>query len=83
MGFDLRLNPFTGNESRVRETRESMIHQTNAFLNWAMSENRPLPRIPRRRVDEGGFTQLLLHPGARALARQFWERVLSADDGSP
>jgi hypothetical protein len=83
MGFNLRLNPFSSNPSRIRETRETMIGQTNAFLNWAMSESRDLPRIPRRRVDQGGFQELLRHPGARALVRHWWERVLSNDDSSP
>jgi hypothetical protein len=83
MGFDLRLNPFAGNESRIKETRETMIHQTGSFLTWALSEKNALPRIPRRRVDDGGFKELLLHPGARALVRHFWDRVLGSDDGSP
>jgi len=54
-----------------------MIEETSAFLSWALRERRDLPRIPRRRVDEGGFTAMLRNPGARAAVRHWWRRVLS------
>ena len=59
------------------DPRAAMIAQTGAFLTWAMAQDRGLPRIPRRRVDEGGFTELLQRPGARAAADRWWERTLS------
>jgi len=61
---------------RPLDPREQMISQTSAFLSWALREGRDLPRIPRRRVDEGGFTRLLRTPGARAAVAHWWGRVL-------
>ena len=62
---------------RPADTRERMIRETNAFLSWSLSKDRGLPRIPRRRVDMGGFGTILRHPGARALIRRWWLRILS------
>ena len=56
--------------------RVQMIHETSVFLSWALSTPRAMPRIPRRRVDEGGFAALLKRPGARALVDRWWARVL-------
>ena len=61
----------------LRETRrQQMIAETEAFLSWAMAHQRGLPRIPRRRMDEGGFSGLLKRPGARAAVTHWWYRVL-------
>src|SRR5690606_19045487 len=38
-----------------RDLRRQMIAETGAFLTWALRERPSLPRIPRRRVDQGGF----------------------------
>ena len=62
---------------RPTDLRQKMIRETNAFLSWSLAEERGLPRIARRRVDMGGFTNILKHPGARALVRRWWNRVLS------
>jgi hypothetical protein len=59
------------------DPRQRMIDETSAFLNWALAEDRGLPRIPRKRVDEGGFAELLAVPGARVLIRRWWNRVLT------
>lgn len=56
-----------------------MIAETSAFLTWALArqrEGQAFPRIPRRRVDQGGFTSLLRQPGARAAVAHWWSRVL-------
>jgi hypothetical protein len=53
-----------------------MIAETGAFLTWALRERPDLPRIPRRRVEEGGFTTLLRMPGARAAVGRWWDSVL-------
>lgn len=53
-----------------------MIAETSAFLSWALRERANLPRIPRRRLDEGGFTALLRRPGARAAVAHWWGRIL-------
>jgi hypothetical protein len=71
------------------ETRQQMIDSTNRFLSWALGPGGPggsggprgrgvrHPRIPRRRVDRGGFSTILRMHGAQAMARDFWRRVLS------
>jgi len=53
-----------------------MIAETGAFLTWALAQEGGVPRIPRRRVDAGGFTELLRRPGAAELVGRFWARSL-------
>lgn len=77
--MDWRLNPFGGGDAAPRDLRTEMIGQTEAFLNWALAEEREFPRIPRRRVDKGGFTALLREPAARALVNAWWLRVLKSE----
>ncbi len=60
----------------LRFDRDQMIAETNAFLNWALAEGHGLPRIPRRRVDEGGFTELMRRPLARVITTHWWRRAL-------
>ncbi|MBI1335335.1 MAG: hypothetical protein GC164_00055 [Phycisphaera sp.] len=55
-----------------------MIRETNAFLNWALEENRDLPRIPRRRVEDGGFVLLMRRDGARAMVDRWWGWMLNS-----
>ncbi|MEM6394421.1 MAG: hypothetical protein AAF797_16765 [Planctomycetota bacterium] len=56
-----------------------MIHETSAFLTWALREDRDLPRIPRQRVDRGGFTALLRRSAtARAAVHHWWSRTLGS-----
>jgi len=46
------------------DTRRRMIRETGLYLSWALkSEHR---RIPVRRVDQGGYSQLMKQPGGRA-----------------
>ncbi|MEM6258875.1 MAG: hypothetical protein AAGI37_11235 [Planctomycetota bacterium] len=56
--------------------RRRAIAETNAFLNWAMQNEEPMPRIPRRRVDRGGFSQLLSRPNAGAIIACCWSKAL-------
>lgn len=53
-----------------------MIDETSAFLTWALRNNIEFPRVPTRPVDEGGFSQLLRRPGARAAVNRWWMRTL-------
>lgn len=53
-----------------------MIAETSAFLTWALRTGVEVPRIPRRRVDEGGFKQLLALPGARERIGHWWDCTL-------
>lgn len=53
-----------------------MIDETSRFLSWALASQEDVPRIPCRRVDQGGFSQILRKPGARAAAAHWWYRAL-------
>jgi hypothetical protein len=59
------------------ETRHQMIASTNRFLSRAL-RNGASPRIPRRRVDRGGFAAILRRRGARALVNHWWAQVLDS-----
>lgn len=59
-----------------RDARRKAIAETSAFLTWALAKERHLPRIPRRPVAQGGFTQLLNRPGARTVVRHWWGLTL-------
>ena len=67
-----------GGRGEIRDLRREMIEQTSAFLTWALSTDADVPRIPTRRMDKGGFTEMLRHRGARAAAERWWTRVLDA-----
>lgn len=56
--------------------RRRAIAETNAFLSWAMKSDEPMPRIPRRRVDRGGFAQLLSRPNASGIIASWWGKAL-------
>ena len=58
------------------ETRQQMIDSTNRYLSRMLNGKRRVPRIPRARVDQGGFDWIRKRPGARALAEHFWNRLL-------
>ena len=53
-----------------------MIAETSAFLSWALAEGKGVPRIPRRRVDEGGFSEFMRRPLARVITGHWWRRAL-------
>jgi len=53
-----------------------MIAEHSAYLSWAVHEDGALPRIPHRRIKDGGFAPLLKRPEARAAVRHWWTRVL-------
>lgn len=59
-----------------------MIAQTEAYLTWALKNGVELPRIPRRRVDDGGFKRLVRLPGARKMMDQWWWRALDIIESS-
>lgn len=78
--MDFRLSNHASKADQYRkpdDIRIKMIRETNAFLSWSLAKDRNLPRIARRRVDMGGFGWILKHPGAKALVRRWWNRVLS------
>lgn len=61
-----------------------MIAETSAFLSEAMRHPRPEWRIPTRRVDQGGFSEILRRsPVARLAVRHWWQRALELADRTP
>ena len=64
---------------RVPDIRARMIGQTGAFLSWGLDGDRGLPRIPRRKVSEGGFTTAMRQPGARAAVNRWWAAALTVN----
>lgn len=61
---------------RKVETRAQMIEHHSEFLTHAMTKPHDFPTIPRIRVDEGGYDELMQRPGARAAAARWWATAL-------
>ena len=61
---------------RLPDARRKAIAETNAFLSWALSGERPVPRIPRRRVERGGFGDMMRRPMAVRIVAHWWEQAL-------
>jgi len=56
-----------------------MIREHSAWLNRMLvgsGRRTHLPRIPVRKVSEGGFTTLMSTPAGRYRAERWWERTL-------
>ena len=71
-------------QHRILETREQMIAETSAFLSEAVRHPRPEWRIPTRRVDEGGFSEILRRSAlARVAVCHWWHRALEIADRTP
>ena len=58
------------------DRRQAMIDETSAFLTAALSGRVPMPRIPVRRVDMGGFNELLRYANARVAVAGWWKWAL-------
>ena len=71
MGFS-----FSNKAKRPIDARRRAIAETSAFLTWAMQNDKPLPRIPRRRVDKGGFSHLLSRPNASGIISCWWAKAI-------
>lgn len=67
-----------GPKDRVREARVEMINETSAFLTWALRAHEDMPRIPARKVDDGGFNLMMKMPAFRQMVAEFWEKILGA-----
>lgn len=52
---------------------EMVRRHHEAWLNWALTHDRGLPEIPRRRVSEGGFAGLVSTEDGRRIATGWWE----------
>jgi hypothetical protein len=63
-------------QHRLLTFGERARRQLQQWLNRALESSTPLPRIPVRRVDRGGFDRLMSTPRGRAAATAWWERTL-------
>jgi len=54
---------------------EAMRRAHSRFLSAAILSADAFPRIPVRRVDQGGFRTLMSGPRGRAAAAAWWERA--------
>jgi hypothetical protein len=54
--------------------RARLLH--SRWLTDAMRSGRPMPRIPLRRVEVGGWEELLARPKGRDVAERWWRRAL-------
>jgi hypothetical protein len=59
---------------------EMMRNAHSAWLTEALASKREYPRIPIRRVDEGGFSKLLARDNGEALAARWWDAALERVD---
>jgi len=50
------------------------------WLSLALAGRGTMPRIPVRRVDEGGFDDLLSRPRGREIARRWWQMAFARID---
>ena len=51
-----------------------LVH--SRWLTEAVQRPLDVPRIPTRRVDEGGFSAMLCRPGGRERAERWWDLAL-------
>lgn len=61
---------------RPRDAGAQAVAETSAFLSWALSADRQLPAIPRRRVDQGGFSSMMRRPMAGKVVAHWWSQAL-------
>lgn len=58
------------------DRRQQMIDETGAWLTWALDHPEKFPRIPRRRLDVGGFAEMLRQSEAKAAVGYWWARTM-------
>ncbi len=59
---------------------ESIRRYHSAWLTNAMKRGVRPPRIPVRKVSDGGWTTLMQTPEGRAWAEEFWQGALTHPD---
>ncbi len=75
------ISLYRGWPDRRRKTpgdlRVRMISETQAFLNWALTQGDAVPRIPRRRASREGFSPWAGRLGTGETVHDWWDRTLS------
>jgi len=65
-----------GRQSKVLERGEAARRLHSAWLTRALADGAPLPRIPIRRVDRGGFSSLRATAYGARVTEAWWDIVL-------
>jgi hypothetical protein len=61
--------------------RAAIARQLHSYwLSRAVRSNRAMPRIPTRRVSEGGFDVVTATPAGRAWAEEWWAQTLQSSE---
>ncbi len=66
---------------KIIDAGERYRAQHSAFLTFALRTTRRIPRIPRKRADEGGYSGLLKLESGQKRASQWWSvAIMKLDD---
>jgi hypothetical protein len=63
-------------------TAAAMRRLHSAWLTAAFKRGSRPPRIPVRKVSDGGWGSMMETPEGRAWAEEFWQGVLEGDDAT-
>ena len=80
--FRIPFHLYRNHRAYRPETMQDMIDSTNRFLSLTLGVNGRfclIPRIPRRRVGQGGFAYLLHFQGMRTCCERWWFRIIDSD----
>lgn len=61
-------------------TGQRMAMEHSAWLTRVLGSRHQPPRIPVRKVSEGGFAAMMATPSGRFRAERWWERTLARDE---
>lgn len=76
--FERLQRLFGDDDLSVRAAIMRRVH--SRWLSRAMRAGYVAPRIPTRRVDEGGYEPVMASPEGRAWAAEWWDRALASPD---
>jgi hypothetical protein len=68
--------------SELDEKAEAMRRAHSEWLSAALRWGMKPPRIPTRKVSDGGWGSLMLTPEGRAWAEEFWQSALAEEQES-
>lgn len=79
LSFESAVCLFFYRSRPISDVAQAMRDQHSRWLTEALARSEyDLPRIPIRREDEGGFTELSATPRGRVVCERWWRRALRA-----
>ena len=81
MASDMLWRFFSRDDLPSRAEAFRRVHEQ--WLTRAVRSRSPLPRIPTRRVDSGGFDHLTSRPRGQEVAERWWRMTFSRLDQAP